>query len=275
MNNGSKGTINIQDIWARVQQRPVPWVIGILVVALLVMAVYPSFWVVLLTFILVAAVLYPTISKLPAANQGNTTPNTVAPTAPRGANLDLGRLHGKYLDLVQRALGTRRRVEEAVAQTSDAGQRSVLADAIKDLPELTENIYVLACKAQGVQEGVGVDPLERLAGEVKQLEASIKATNDEFQKSQYYAAMDGKLQQMQNMTDVTVAVRRWDAQIENAVSTLDTLLSQVLRIKSSEVLSYTGATDDLSHSLRREVDSLKATADAMDNVYGWQQTSDR
>ena len=60
-------------------------------------------------------------------------------------------------------------------------------------------------------------------------------------------------------------------QIENAVSTLDTLLSQVLRIKSSEVLSYTGATDELSNNLKREVDSVKAAAQAMDNVYGWQQ----
>ncbi len=74
---------------------------------------------------------------------------------------------------------------------------------------------------------------------------------------------------MQNLTDTTVAMRRWDSQIENALSTLDTLLSQVLRIKSSEVLSYNAATDELSNSLKREVESLKATAEAMDNVYGW------
>jgi chromosome segregation ATPase len=138
------------------------------------------------------------------------------------------------------------------------------------LPEVVNSIYGLALKAQSVETALGgTNPIDRLTDEIKQLEAQINATNDEFQKSQYYAALDGKLQQMQNLTDTTVAMRRWDSQIENALSTLDTLLSQVLRIKSSEVLSYSGATDELSNSLKREVDSLKATAEAMDNVYGW------
>ena len=51
------------------------------------------------------------------------------------------------------------------------------------------------------------------------------------------------------------------------MSTLDTILSQVLRIRSSEMLSFSDATDQVSRSLRNEVDNLKATSDALDSLY--------
>ena len=100
---------------------------------------------------------------------------------------------------------------------------------------------------------------------------STPVTNDEFQRGQYQATLDGKLQQMQNITDTQVALQRWDAQMDNAISTLDTIMTQLMRIKSSEVLSYGSATDDVSRTLRQQVDELKATSDALDSVYGWSQ----
>jgi hypothetical protein len=264
----------VSNIWRRVQERPVPVVIVVLLVTLFIaLAGYPWIW--LIGGAVVVAVLLPSILKMGGGQGSLSQGGSVGslPSIATGAtgSTDLARLQGRYHALMERALSTRGRIEAAVDQTQDPGQRQVLAHAMRDLPELTQRIYELACKAQGVQSGLGgANPMEELAEEIKRLEVAMKSTGDEFQKSQYYASLDGKLQQMQNITDATVALQRWDAQIENAVSTLDTLLSQVLRIKSSEVLSYRGSTDDLSSSLRHEVDSLKATAEAMDNVYGWQ-----
>jgi hypothetical protein len=59
--------------------------------------------------------------------------------------------------------------------------------------------------------------------------------------------------------------------MENALGTLDTILSQVVRASSSQVLSYGSGPDDLSSTLRRQVDDLKATSDAFDSVYGAHQ----
>jgi len=251
------------------QQRSTQVVLIVLLASLFIaLAGFPWIW--LIGGAIVLAVLYPQIMKM--SGSGGTATSTTTIAAKQDPQLDLSSLQGHYLELVQHALTTRRKIEDAIAQTPDAGQRKVLTDSIQDLPELTNRIYELAQKAQSVQTGLGTDsPMERLADEIKRLEQQIKGTTDEFQKSQYYAALDRKLQQMQNLTDTTVAMRRWDSQIENAIATLDTLLSQVLRIKSSEVLSYTGATDELSNSLKREVDSLKAAAEAMDSVYGWER----
>jgi hypothetical protein len=184
-------------------------------------------------------------------------------------SLDLSRLSGKYRDAVQRALTTKTSIEQAIAATGDPGTQHALQDATRDLPEMVDTIYALAVKSQSVETALqSSNTMQRLSDEIKRLDEQIKSTQDEFLKGQYYSAMDGKLQQMQNLTDTTVALNRWDAQMDNALSALDTILSQVLRIKSSEVLSYTGATDDMSRTLQQQVNSLKATSEAMDSVYG-------
>jgi hypothetical protein len=265
MNNSANLGDMIRAFWQRVQAHPAQAAFGILLVTLLV-ALAGQTWIWFVGALLVLVVLYPSLFNIGAGRAAGTS---VAPlTAAPGP--DLNQLQGRYRDQVQRALTARQNIEAAISRTQDPGQRKVLADAVGALPEVINSIYGLTLKAQSVETALGgVNPIDRLTDEIKQLEAQINSTNDEFQKSQYHAALDGKLQQMQNLTDTTVAMRRWDSQIENALSTLDTLLSQVLRIKSSEVLSYSGATDELSNSLKREVDSLKATAEAMDNVYGW------
>ena len=257
----------IKDLWQRVQARPAPVVIVVLAATIFI-ALAGYAWVWLLGGAIVLAVLWPMVMSTGSRSAATAAHSTMLNS---GGNLDLSKLQPPYIDLMQRALNTSRRIQEAINQTRDQGQQRVLADATKDLGELTGSIYELACKAQSVHIGIGANPMQHLTEEMKRLETAISGTNDEFQKGQYYASMDGKLQQMQNITDAMVALRRWDAQVENAVSTLETLLSQVLRIKSSEVLSYSGDTDDLSVDLKREVDSLKAAAEAMDSVYGWQQ----
>ncbi len=265
MNNSANLADMIRGLWQRVQAHPAQAAFGILLVTLLI-ALTGQSWIWFVGALLVLVVLYPSLFNI-GAGRGTATSATPIPT-PSGP--DLNQLRGRYREQMQRALAARENIETAINSTQDQGQRKVLMDAVAALPELTNSIYGLALKAQGVDTALGgTNPIDRLTDEIKELEAQIKSTNDEFQKSQYYAALDGKLQQMQNLTDTTVAMRRWDSQIENALSTLDTLLSQVLRIKSSEVLSYGGATDELSNSLKREVDSLKATAEAMDSVYGW------
>ncbi|MEA2575104.1 MAG: hypothetical protein QOH93_2402 [Chloroflexia bacterium] len=265
MNNSSNLSDMVRGLWQRVQTHPTQSAFVILLVTVLI-ALTGQSWVWFVGALLVLVVLYPSLFNLGGGR--SATPAVLGPSA--GPGPDLNQLQGHYREQMQRALAARQNIEAAINGVQEPGQRKVLTDAVAALPELTNSIYSLALKAQSVNSALGgTNPIDRLTDEIKQLEAQIKATNDEFQKSQYYAAMDGKLQQMQNLTDTTVAMQRWDSQIENALSTLDTLLSQVLRIKSSEVLSYNGATDELSNSLKREVDSLKATADAMDNVYGW------
>jgi hypothetical protein len=263
MNNSGTGSLGA--LVARALQQPLAVAVGIVVVSIIVGAIV-GWWFLLVGLVAAGLVVY--LAPRTAPGQGQAA----APLRPmqNAASLDLRKLEGKYLASMQRALATRQNIERAIGETGDPGVRSALSDATRDLEEMVSSIYNLAYKACSVQTSLqSSNNVLALADEIERLNTAINTTTDEFQKSQYYATLDGKLQQMQNLTDTTVAMQRWDAQLDNALSTLDTILSQVLRIKSSEALSYTAATDQLSHSLREEVDSLKATSDALDSVYGW------
>ena len=189
----------------------------------------------------------------------------------RTRKLDLNKLSGGYREALRKAISTRDRIETAVRETDDPGVRKALADSTGDMDELTGTIYDLALKAQSLQASLqtsGID-VGSLESDILRLQNLVKNTQDEFARNQYQATLDGKRQQRQNYRDTSDALNRWHAQLDNALATLDTILSQVLRIRSSEVLSLSTATDAVSLSLREQVDQLKATSDALDTVYGF------
>jgi uncharacterized membrane protein len=264
MANNSMGGDGFRAMVNRALERPL-LVIGVIVVITALLMYAFGWWPLILGIVAIALVLYAS----PRAMQDTRRMFSGAPAQTGAPSIDLNRLEGKYRQSMERALGTRSNIERAIAETQDPGMKLALTDATRQLDEMTQNIYGLAFKAQSIQNSLQASSsMKALSEEIERLNEQANSTNDEFQKSQYLSSLDGKLQQMQNLTDTTVALNRWEAQMDNAISTMETILSQVLRIKSSEVLSYTGATDDLSQRLRQEIESLKATSDAMDSVYG-------
>ena len=236
------------------------------VVALtIIIALSVSTW-----FFLVGAVFYALVvyTSLQDAQESRKVLNEVL-YPERARKIDVGKLQGAYRTAMQKALDTRKKIEGAVAATDDIGIRKALADSTQDLDELTGTIYDIALKAQSLQASLPpIINTSALNEDIKRLERIIGTTDDEFARSQYQATLDGKRQQLQNYSDSIEALNRWQAQLDNALSTLDTILSQVLRIRSSEVLSLSTATDQVSQSLKEEVEALKATSDALDTVYG-------
>lgn len=242
---------------------------GLVVLVLVFGTLLINAWVGLIGAIIVLGAFYMALRKVTLGLPAGGSSMSTLPYSP-STRIDLSRLEGNERAYVQRALDRRANIERAVAATGDPGTRRALGDATRDLPELVQTIYELALKSQSIGTALrSSGTMQALIQDTQRLDAQIKSTTDDFQKSQYQSTLDGKLQQMQNLTDTEVALKRWDAQLENALGTLDTILSQVLRVSSSQVLSYTGnTTDDLSLTLRREVDELKATSDAFDTVYG-------
>ena len=73
---------------------------------------------------------------------------------------------------------------------------------------------------------------------------------------------------MQNLRDANQALIRWQAQLDNALSALDTIYSQVLKIKSAEVRNLSAATDRGLAEPQGPDRDLRITSDAFDQVYG-------
>ncbi len=184
--------------------------------------------------------------------------------------LDLGRLRSPYKEAVQRALAGRKRIEDAVATASTATLRAALADSVQQVKEVTDTIYDIALKAQDLQTSLGstgVD-LNALDNDIRQLQYQVQYAKDDYLKGQYQATLDAKREQQQNLRDANQALIRWQAQLDNALSALDTIYSQVLKIKSAEVRNLSAATDEVSQSLKEQIENLRITSDAFDQVYG-------
>ena len=232
----------------------------------LVVGLLVSYW-----FFLVGALFYAVLvySSLNDAEENRQVLNE-AFYPERVRKLDPDKLAGGYRAALLRAMETRRKIEAAVAGTSDVGVKKALGDATDDIEELVGTIYDIALKAQSLQsslqtQNAKVEPLRR---DIKRLERIVETTHDEFSRDQYRSTLEGKREQLKNLTDTEGALDRWHAQLDNALNTLDTILSQVLRIRSSEVLNLSSETDDVSHTLRDEVEALRATSQAFDAVYG-------
>jgi hypothetical protein len=179
---------------------------------------------------------------------------------------DLRKLRGKYASIMQEALDDRKRIEKAVSESPQAIQRA-LADTLEQVGAITDNIYEISYKSQSLEESLGpVDEAEEQK-EAARLRQAIERTDDPYLKKQYEGTLETKLELLENLTKIRNALERWHAQLQRAATTLDNLYSQVLMIRSAEIRNLTEATDVVSQSLRQQVEELRLTSEAMDEVF--------
>jgi len=179
---------------------------------------------------------------------------------------DLRKLHGKYATIMQEALDDRKRIERAVRESPEAIQRA-LSDTLEQVGTITDTIYEIAFKAQSLEDSLGPADVPRQQQEIARLRRSIEVTPDPYLRQQYQATLESKQEMLNNFTQVGNALARWHAQLQRAATTLDNLYSQVLMIRSAEIRNLTEATDVVSQSLREQVDELRRTSQAMDEVF--------
>lgn len=182
-------------------------------------------------------------------------------------SFDLSRLSGKYRAAVERAVNSKTEIEQAIPSTTDAGTQRALQDATHDLPELVYIMHTLAVKAQSVETVLqSSNAMQRLAEEIKGLDEQFRSTEDALVRGQLQSALDGKQQQMQSLTDTTAALNDWDGQMDEALSALDTVRTEISGLGSSGALTGSEASR-ISSSIRQQIDSLKATSDTLESVY--------
>lgn len=182
-------------------------------------------------------------------------------------SLDLTRFSDKYRGYAHRALSSRAATLEALNCPGDPTARRLLEGVGREVDEVTNAVYDLSLRADSIARGLGSSRLADLSREVEDLDRRLTTASDPYTREQYRTALDGKLRQMQNLADTELAVGRWDARIEAAIVSLDTIRSEVLRASASEALASPGVTDELSHRLSEQLDQLRAATEALDEVY--------
>ncbi len=179
---------------------------------------------------------------------------------------DLRKLRGKYATTMQEALDDRKRIEQAIHSSPSAVQRA-LSDTLEQVGQITDTVYEVSYKAQSLEESLGPVDEARERQEVARLQRALESTQDAYLRDQYKATLDTKQELLRNLAGIQNGLERWQAQLQRALTTLDNLYSQVLMIRSAEIRNLTEATDVVSQSLRQQVEELRSTSQAMDEVF--------
>ncbi len=180
--------------------------------------------------------------------------------------VDIGRLRGSYRAIMQQALEQKARIKQAVSSTGSDTIRASLTQSTSGVDDLTDMVYEIAYKAQALEQYLSGVNIGQVQNEVSTMRARVAASSDDYQKQQYNDALKSKEEQLTNLQQVNEALQRWQSQLTNALSGLDTIYSQVLRIKSADVMNMTTATDEVSQSLSSQVTQLRNIANAYDAV---------
>ncbi len=179
---------------------------------------------------------------------------------------DLRKLRGQYASIMQEALDDRKRIERAVRESPEAVQR-VLADTLEQVGAITDTVYEVAYKAQTLEESLKPVDEAKERKEIAELEKRLSATQDPYLQRQYQETLEAKRELLENVARIRNGLERWQAQLRRASTTLDNLYSQVLMIRSAEIRNLTEASDVVTRSLRQQIEELRMTNKAMDEVF--------
>jgi len=179
---------------------------------------------------------------------------------------DLRKLRGRYASIMQEALDDRKRIERAVRESPEALQRA-LVDTLEQVGVITDTIYEIAYKAQALEESLKPVNEARERQEIAQLSQAIRMSQDPYLRQQYQETLETKQELLENMARIRNGLERWHAQLQRAATTMDNLYSQVLMLRSAEIRNLTEASDVVTQSLRQQVEELRMTNKAMDEVF--------
>lgn len=233
---------------------------GLIILVTVLIALYVSVW-----FIPVGILFYA-LSVYFSLQDSSFNQKAVNDALYPEKEVDIGRLRGNYRAIMQQALDQKARIKQAVSSTGSDTIRTSLTQATSGVDDLTNMVYEIAYKAQALEQYLSGTNLGQVQSEVSAIKARVNASSDDFEKQQYSDALNAKQEQLTNLEQVNDALQRWAAQLTNALSTLDTIYSQVLRIKSADVMNMTSATDQVSQNLSNQITQLRNIANAYDAV---------
>ncbi|MBN1484440.1 MAG: hypothetical protein JXA37_06930 [Chloroflexia bacterium] len=182
---------------------------------------------------------------------------------------DLSKLRGKYATIMQEALDDRKRIERAIAESPAPIQRA-LSRTQEQVILISDTIFEIAYKAQSLEESLSPVNEARERQEVERLRQAVAKTKDDYLKRQYQETLATKEELLGNLSKVRNALERWNAQLQRAATTLDNLYSQVLMVRSAEIRNLTEASDVVAQSLQEQVEELRLTNQAMDEIFSRQ-----
>ncbi len=185
-----------------------------------------------------------------------------------GEAFDLDQIRNTTLRAnVRQALIYRQRINAAAARFADSGMRHRMRDLVDQVDEWVHNIYTLASRLDAFQSDRIIQrDLRDVPASINRLKERLRAEDDPSIKRELEETIRRRQAQYDNLRKLESAMDRADLQLENTLTALGTVYSQMLLLDAKEVDS--SKAQRLRENIVAQVNALHDALVAMEEVYG-------
>ncbi|MEM7129782.1 MAG: hypothetical protein AAF702_25845 [Chloroflexota bacterium] len=169
-------------------------------------------------------------------------------------------------DDILNALEYQRRIEDQLQGMRKTLVRERMEDTAGRVSDWINNVYQLALRIDTYRQD---DLIERemrtLPREIDQLEATYKLEGNSELRMQQEQVIDSKRKHLQSISELDTRMRQAELQIEQSITSLATIYSQVQLVDAQSVNS--SRAERLQSDIQDQVDRLNDLVDSINEVY--------
>jgi len=172
----------------------------------------------------------------------------------------------EYRKRLEQALDYRLRIERAINSQQEGVLRDHLENSMLALTDWIANIFRLAKRLDAHKNNPVLQrDQSALPREIQHAEAKLRLEENEAVRQEIRQVISSKKSQLRNLEQLQNVMEKAEFQMENSLTALGTLYSQILLLDAKEVDSAKARS--ISQSIHDQVSSLQNIVTTMDEVY--------
>jgi hypothetical protein len=180
---------------------------------------------------------------------------------------DINRIANQHLrTVVTQAIAYRERIDKAVEQFPSAPMQGRLQDVANQVEEWVGRIYTLARRLDAYRSDAIISAdLQSVPQSIQQLQRRMAAEDDASVRREIQDTLSRRQAQLATLNSLDSTMDRAELQLENTLTALGTVYSQVLLLDARDVDS--AKTQRLRDNIADQVASLQDIQSSLDEVY--------
>jgi len=181
---------------------------------------------------------------------------------------DISRLNSTSLRAnVSQAMAYRERIDKAVARFTDSAMQNRMQDVANQVEDWVRNIFTLASRLDAYHnDSIIKSDLATVPDSIKKLKYRLNNETDDGIRQELSGTIQRRQDQYNSLLKLDTTMERAELQLENTLTALGTVYSQMLLVDARDVDS--SKTQRLRDNILDQVHSLQDVLTSMDEVYG-------
>lgn len=181
---------------------------------------------------------------------------------------DVNRISNSSLRMnVAQAIAYRERIDKAAARFTDSAMQSRMQDVANQVEAWVRNIYTLSSRLDTFQnDSIIKKDLNDVPESIKRLKQRAAQEDNESIQRELNDTISRRQTQYNNLINLENTMERAELQLENTLTALGTVYSQMLLVDAKDVDS--SKAQRLRENIAEQVNSLNDVLTSMEEVYG-------